>query len=144
MGMEGGRVPPGMNPMNRLTPPGARMQGAPNQVPPSAMSQMAGFNSPNPAQQAGQQGPPGQVPPQAPQQQQGPQVPPQQQPPQQQMRGPPQGPPQSQLGPPQMPPNNAAMSPMPMGMGNAQSRWPGGPPSVAPPQVEFLRKFSNF
>lgn len=139
MGMEGGRVPPGMNPMNRLTPPGARMQGAPNQVPPSAMSQMASFNSPNSSQQ---QGPPGQVPPQQapPQQQQpGPPVPgpPQQQPPQQQMRGPLQGPSQSQLGPPQMPPNNAAMSPMPMSMANAQSRWPGGPPSVAPSQITY-------
>jgi hypothetical protein len=55
MGMDSGRVPPGMNPMNRLTPPGGRL---PN--PQSALSQMGNYSSSSsqvPPQ--ANQGPPG-------------------------------------------------------------------------------------
>jgi hypothetical protein len=98
------RVPPGMNQMNRLTPPGVRMPNSSQ----SALSQMANYNSSSQQQSQSNQGPPSNM----------------------VMRG--QPPPQTQMGP-QMGPNSLSPMPMNMQQNQVRWPGPqqsGGPTQV--------------
>jgi hypothetical protein len=125
----------GMSPLNRLTPPGNRLQSGP--PPPQAQIQMGNYNSQQQQQQQQVGGPQ--------------QVPPQSQTPNMQIRGQPSI--QSPLGPPQM--SNPVANTMPPHMGlqghGGQSRWPGPPvfsflihPPTLTGRVRYFISFFSF